>query len=109
MRRMLGIIALTVALAAVSAGAALSDGGGQAGTGPLAGLLGGSAQSGGAAPVFTCDGARKRLARLNHAIAIVSARIENGTAKNPKAAAKLLKIARARAARIEARIAANCS
>jgi len=109
-RRALSVAVLALALAAMSATAALADdgtGGRQPTRGPLAGQAGGNAQAG--APVFTCDGAKRRLRRLNHAIAVIEKRIADGTAKNPEAAAKFVTHAKARAAKIKERIAANCS
>ena len=112
LRRMLGIGALTLALVGVSAGSALADGGTSprkpVGKAPLAGLLAGWGGTAAGAQGFTCQKAKARLAQLNRGIAIVSTRIANGTARHPKLAARLVKLAERRATKIGERIAANC-
>lgn len=108
MRRLLGSLALIFVVGALTAGAALAADGPR---GPIAARGGGGPLAGTAgvvAPGFTCARAEARLARIQHRIALVSARIAGGKAKNPDAAARFVKQATARAAKVQARIAARC-
>jgi hypothetical protein len=91
-------LALSLAIFVVTVGSASAAGGGPTSQ-PAAALT---------TATFTCDGAKARLARVENRIARIQARIDAGTAKNPKYAARLKHRLERRAARIEARIAANC-